>query len=568
MQIYSIPYSAPESRVFAQLIAMVLILACSGLPAYAQFGGTIETISGKITDAELANWKTLDTLKSLTITSGSSVTDEGLRSIGKLPGLKKLALCGNGISDAAIPVIVESFPNLEDLAISDCPVTGSTMRSLLNLNHLSKWTLSGLELTAEARSTIRELTARRLVQLWYQDNHPDISVFERVNTCFPNGTNMQYFKENGLYASITQSLSELDVEAIKLLILNSKTDNNLDLESFGIGSLSFVSNWNRALDERPDTDLVPGYEQVIRRFRLQATYKEFQDAVQKYFPSMSWESISVTFKGDPELTVYTSSGNPLLVPWHVTCGNDRWTTYSSLVSLAIMQLADTGGKHAKIFSNKRWYQRQGIYGDLMIWQHLGPQIIRRDCLKLAKAFPGFEAATVGCYVLDAEAPDLNKSNLDFSLRIKEGYGPLDFALWRVSVHNDDPLVSWDVFAKQVGEVACRAQAIPWLQEWKQKDPDHSVGTWATADELGIQLKHLSAPWKKYGLKGKPDYVINLETDGNEVALLSGSKADKRLLLTTFTHKMSRSQSTWDSTFKDRVTHSVVVRDHIPDSFKY
>ncbi|HEV8214187.1 MAG TPA: hypothetical protein VGP95_00085, partial [Gemmatimonadaceae bacterium] len=129
--------SAPiaTSRDWDEIIALLVA------HAPAQLGAM-----GQMTDDILADIARLDGVVGLYLNGSRGVTDDGLRLLGQLPRLKRLALGGTSITDRGLEAL-RHLPALENLSLAGTAITDAGARELAHCHALERldlgWTRTG-----------------------------------------------------------------------------------------------------------------------------------------------------------------------------------------------------------------------------------------------------------------------------------------------------------------------------------------------------------------------------------------------------------------------------------------
>jgi hypothetical protein len=111
-----------------------------------------------VTADDVALFASLPSLKSLQILNCREFNDEMAASLTELGDLEVLAVTNSGITDAAVEIFAEAFPNLRELDLSsNTNLTGRAMRPVCTLTKLEKLTL--------LQNRFNDLHCRRLSSL-------------------------------------------------------------------------------------------------------------------------------------------------------------------------------------------------------------------------------------------------------------------------------------------------------------------------------------------------------------------------------------------------------------------
>ena len=101
---------------------------------------------GQMTDPVLADISRIDGITALDLSGSKAVTDDGVRHLAKLPGLKKLDLSGTSITDRGLEVLRE-LPALKTLSLGMTRVTDDGVANLAQCHELQEldlaWTGTG-----------------------------------------------------------------------------------------------------------------------------------------------------------------------------------------------------------------------------------------------------------------------------------------------------------------------------------------------------------------------------------------------------------------------------------------
>ncbi len=98
--------------------------------------------AGQMTDAMLRDVRRIEHLVRLDASGSKAVTDEGVRALAGLSGLRHLDLGGTAITDGALQVL-RTLPALESLAVWGTQVTDAGMEALRGCDRLRAVNLSG-----------------------------------------------------------------------------------------------------------------------------------------------------------------------------------------------------------------------------------------------------------------------------------------------------------------------------------------------------------------------------------------------------------------------------------------
>jgi len=137
---------AARSRDWDETTAVMRERRLSGLHA-----------SGQMTDALLERLSRLDHITVLDLEGSKSLTDDGLRHLGRLTGLRHLNVMGCGITDRGLEVL-QRLPALESIVLAWTRVTDAGMPHLAACEHLRAVDLSG---TQTGDGAIRALAGKR-----------------------------------------------------------------------------------------------------------------------------------------------------------------------------------------------------------------------------------------------------------------------------------------------------------------------------------------------------------------------------------------------------------------------
>jgi hypothetical protein len=112
----------------------------------------------EVTAADLARIGTITDLEKLQILNCRTLNDEMVASLSGLARLKTLALTNTAITDDAVQLIADSFPDLVDLDLSsNTNLTGEAMKPITGLKKLQRLTL--------VQTRFNDLNTRRLSKL-------------------------------------------------------------------------------------------------------------------------------------------------------------------------------------------------------------------------------------------------------------------------------------------------------------------------------------------------------------------------------------------------------------------
>ena len=112
----------------------------------------------EMTAADLARIGTLTDLEKLQVLNCRTLNDEMVASLSGLAHLKTLALTNTAITDDAVQLIADSFPDLVDLDLSsNTNLTGGAMKPITGLKKLQRLTL--------VQTRFNDLNTRRLSKL-------------------------------------------------------------------------------------------------------------------------------------------------------------------------------------------------------------------------------------------------------------------------------------------------------------------------------------------------------------------------------------------------------------------
>ena len=101
--------------------------------------------AGQLTDAMLKDLGNVSTLVALNLSGSRAVTDEGLRHLAALPGLRYLDLSGTPITDAGLEVLAR-LPRLETLSLGGTRVTDAGAPHLAHGHQLRELSLEWTEM--------------------------------------------------------------------------------------------------------------------------------------------------------------------------------------------------------------------------------------------------------------------------------------------------------------------------------------------------------------------------------------------------------------------------------------
>lgn len=95
----------------------------------------------------------------------STVSDDELRAIGPIPALKSLSLSKTQITQKAVSIIVEQFPNLEFLRLDETSTTDQSIANLVSLKQLAEISLYKTYLTDQCCGTLSQISSLEKVSL-------------------------------------------------------------------------------------------------------------------------------------------------------------------------------------------------------------------------------------------------------------------------------------------------------------------------------------------------------------------------------------------------------------------
>jgi hypothetical protein len=102
--------------------------------------------AGQMTDAVLADVSRIETVTALDLGGSKALTDEGVRHLARLPGLKHLDLSGTAVTDRGLEVLRE-LPSLETLSLAMTRVTDAGVALVAGCDELRRvnlsWTQTG-----------------------------------------------------------------------------------------------------------------------------------------------------------------------------------------------------------------------------------------------------------------------------------------------------------------------------------------------------------------------------------------------------------------------------------------
>jgi hypothetical protein len=133
--------------------------------------------SGQMTDALLDRISRLDHIMMLDLGGSKSVSDEGVRHLARLPGLRHLNLMGCRITDRGLEVL-RRLPALETLVLTWTGITDAGAVHLAACDHLRTVDLSG---TPTGDGAIRALAGKRVLSEFRSGNGVTDAGLERLH---------------------------------------------------------------------------------------------------------------------------------------------------------------------------------------------------------------------------------------------------------------------------------------------------------------------------------------------------------------------------------------------------
>lgn len=95
----------------------------------------------------------------------SPVTDAGLRALGPMPDLRDLSLTRSLITEDAVSIIVNQFPNLEHLRLDATAITDKHLDKLSQLTSLERLSLYRTRITDGSCEHLAKITSLRTLSL-------------------------------------------------------------------------------------------------------------------------------------------------------------------------------------------------------------------------------------------------------------------------------------------------------------------------------------------------------------------------------------------------------------------
>lgn len=120
-----------ESRDWAEIISRLEGGGAVGIDA-----------AGQMTDAMIRDVSQIGHLSALRLGGSRGVTDEGLRHLARLPGLRHLDLSGTGITDRGLEAL-RDLPGLEEISLAWTGVTDAGIANLSGCERLANVNLQG-----------------------------------------------------------------------------------------------------------------------------------------------------------------------------------------------------------------------------------------------------------------------------------------------------------------------------------------------------------------------------------------------------------------------------------------
>jgi hypothetical protein len=121
---------------------------------------------GRMTDAVLAAVSRIETVTALVLGGSRDLTDEGVRHLARLPGLKHLDISGTAITDRGLRVL-QDLPALEMLSLAGTQVTDEGAAHLAHCHQLQEVTLSW---TRTGDGALRALAGKRKLHHFMSGN--------------------------------------------------------------------------------------------------------------------------------------------------------------------------------------------------------------------------------------------------------------------------------------------------------------------------------------------------------------------------------------------------------------
>jgi Leucine-rich repeat (LRR) protein len=115
------------------------------------------------TDATLTDIETLKNLRQLHIPNGGTITDKGVKSIGKLTNLEELQLTDSEVTDGGMKDIA-SLPKLRWLDLSDDHITDASLK-LLKGKQIERLYLGGTRVTDRGIDEIKDMKSLRYLDV-------------------------------------------------------------------------------------------------------------------------------------------------------------------------------------------------------------------------------------------------------------------------------------------------------------------------------------------------------------------------------------------------------------------
>jgi internalin A len=116
---------------------------------------TLHLFAAGLTDAGVASLSGTTSLEILGFHS-SEISDVGIQTLSKLPKLKALAVWGRRISDHGVDILCSQSPNLEDLDLSGSDITERSLEFFSRLKRLRRLTLFSLGLPRKRLEEFRK----------------------------------------------------------------------------------------------------------------------------------------------------------------------------------------------------------------------------------------------------------------------------------------------------------------------------------------------------------------------------------------------------------------------------